>query len=136
MLTRLTRKLRFRAAVIAAAVYALCVVAPPLALALIDDGTIAAHCLTAVDHSEATAHVPGDDAIHQHPDDNAPTAGGGKAHTSHTRSCCGLFGFAAVSDDASHAVVQLILASYLVPTLQAGLFGQSPDRINRPPKAL
>jgi hypothetical protein len=47
------------------------------------------------------------------------------------------FWFAAVSGEASHAVVQPAPASQLVPTLQAGLSGQSPDRINnRPAKAL
>jgi len=132
MLTRLTRKLRLRTAAALALVYALCVVAPPLALAFAD-GAVAAHCLT-TNHHGANAHVHGDGSDHSH--DAVPEKSGGNTHKTNVGSCCGLFCFAAVTGDIGDIAAEPFIGRSILPVLQPELSGQGPDRIKRPPKSL
>ena len=68
MLTSLTRRLRFKAALALAALYAFCVIAPHAALALTE---AAAHCLTEP-HSASHVHQP-QSKVHVHADGVAHT---------------------------------------------------------------
>ncbi len=136
MLTWLTKRLRVRTAVVAAAVYALCVVAPHLAVAF-TDGAVAAHCLTDDHHAAAKAHVHADGSVHKHSGgDGTQENSGDKAAKGEAGSCCGLFCFAAMPADLGDVIAQPIPVAAPLPTLQAGLSGRGPDRINRPPIAL
>jgi hypothetical protein len=82
MLTRLTRRLRLRLAATLAAAYALCVIAPPVALAF-TDGKVAAHCLNENHH--VMAAVPSDGGTHVHtiPAAAQPAAHEHAAHDHH-----------------------------------------------------
>jgi hypothetical protein len=147
MLGWLTKRLRVRAAIALAALYAACVMAPPLALAFAD-GAAAAHCLTD-DHHAAThrhstpdAHQHGgvhrhaDGAVHKHADDAGTSMNGGEDEpTSTTGSCCGLFCFAATTGDLPE-IGQPVHASSVLPALDEHLAGRGPERINRPPITL
>jgi hypothetical protein len=132
MLTRLTRKLRWRAAVMIAVLYALCSVAPALALAFAD-GPTAAHCLTDEHHgvakSAAHTHDHGDGASHSHSDDGASPAEG--AHG----SCCGVFCVTALPSSTHLPLGQPVHGAMLTQVLQDHLAGRGPDRIDRPPIA-
>jgi hypothetical protein len=139
MLTWLTKRLRVRTAVIAAVVYGLCVVAPPLALAF-TDGAVAAHCLTeqhgiAGSHNhDGSIHVHADGTTHRHHDSGAAhehSDGDGKSPAG---NCCGLFCMNAL---AAAAVMLTTPAHFIfaAPTIDDHLVGRGPDRINRPPIA-
>lgn len=133
MLTRLTRKLRWRAAVMIAVLYAVCSIAPSLALAFAD-GPTAAHCLTEDHHGVANpaAHDHGDGVIHSHSNDGASSTdgddGGGAAG-----KCCGIFCVNALPSSTHLAFGQPVHGSGLMPVLQDHLAGRGPDRIDRPP---
>ncbi len=147
MLIWLTKRLRFRAAIASAALYAVCVLAPPVGLAFAN-GAAAAHCLTddhhAAAHKHATgdahphagAHVHGDGTIHKHADDGTPIPGGEDDAANHPGACCGLFCFAAMTGDLPHIVAQPVHFSSVLPALDDHLAGRGPDRINRPPITL
>jgi hypothetical protein len=145
MLIRLTKGWRLRAAIALAAVYAVCVLAPPMALAFAD-GAVAARCLTddhlgaAHVHGQSDQHGPvhahGDGTVHKHAGDAAAATGDDSNQTQHAGSCCGLFCFAAVTGDPDFVVGQPVHASSLLPTLDEYLAGRGPDRINRPPITL
>ncbi len=136
MLTWLTKRLRVRTAAIVAAVYALCVVAPPVALAF-TDGAVAAHCLTGNHHAPAKAHVHADGSVHNHSGgDDTQDKSGDKTAKGQAGSCCGLFCFAAMPADVGDVIAQPIPVAAPLPALQAGLSGRGPDRINRPPITL
>jgi hypothetical protein len=141
MLTRLTKRLRFFVAIALAALYAVCVVAPAVAMALAS-GAAGAHCLTDDHHGVAQTHIQGqaqsnvhvhkDGTAHEHDHDMVP-ATDGDSQSSLTGTCCGLFCFSAVTGDVDAIVDQHIHASRVVPALDGGLDGRGPDRINRPP---
>jgi hypothetical protein len=142
MLTQLTRGSRVRAAIALAALYAVCVVAPALALA---GSTRAAHCLTddqdglAHVHARAQApssmHAHGDGTLHEHADHAAP-AGGADDPPGLAGSCCGLFCISAVTGDAALPVAEPVHASRVLPLPDDRRAGRGPDRINRPPISL
>lgn len=142
MLTCLTKTWRFRAALVLAAIYAACVVAPPIALAFAD-GAVAAHCLTddnrglahmhAQDDVRGIAHAHDDGTLHEHSDDAVPTSHDESEQTKQAASCCGLFCFVAVAHDFDPAVGEPLHFSSVLPVLDEHLDGRGPDRINRPP---
>jgi hypothetical protein len=141
MLTWLTRRRRIRAAIASAAIYAACVVAPPIALAFADSA-VAAHCLTEDNRGLADRHAQGDapgvvhahddGTMHEHSNDAAPGSDEGE-QTKQAASCCGLFCFVAVTGDLNLGVGQPAHASSVLPVLDEHLDGRGPDRINRPP---
>lgn len=114
-----------------ALIYALCVVAPPLALAL-SDGTVAAHCLTE-DHgfsNEHAFHVHDQaDAIdksvaEKHGDAAAPTTHNEKQHDHHSGTCCGLFCHVAAPNNQISFSSERISASLVLPVLCEHLAGR------------
>src|SRR5262249_41587100 len=86
MLTRLPKRARVRVALVVAAVYALCVVFPALAIAF-TDGTVAANCFTDDHHGMSAQHVHGD--AHSH--DKGPMGTSNDHEKRKTEDCCGLF---------------------------------------------
>jgi len=142
----LTKRFRCRAAIALTAAYALCVLAPPMALAFAD-GAVAAHCL--IDHHDSVAHVHAqrgvhehglvhtheDGKVHKHSNDSVPAKGDGSKQPNHAGSCCGLFCFAAMTSDGHVVIGQPVHASTLFLVLDEHLVGRDPDRINRPPIA-
>jgi hypothetical protein len=143
MLSMPAKAFRAKAAIVLAALYALCILAPSLALALSNNPTIA-HCLTEdhvgihdhggkVDvHADGTEHLHhGDAAAHRHHDDGAaPKHRGddGKA-----ANCCGLFSLVAVAGEPILLLGPSSAASKLLPLAPEALSGRDPERINRPP---
>ena len=128
---------------ILAALYALCVVAPGLTIA-VASGAAAAHCLTD-DHQglahvhaqgpvQGKPHVHADGAAHEHADDAAPAKDGDDPQIP-AGACCGLFCFSAVTVDPA-MVERPVHASRVFAAPDDGLDGRGPDRINRPPISL
>jgi hypothetical protein len=138
---RSTRSWRVRVASLLVALYALCVMAPALALAMGDVAN--AHCLNAVtasvahSHGDGTSHSHAGHAAHDHADHGTPahhdTGGSGKGHIG---SCCGLFCLAGLPTEPAVAVEQTDHASTEILPREDHLIGRAPDRINRPPITL
>lgn len=137
MLARLTRTVRWRAAVIVAVLYGLCAVAPAAALAL--SGT-AAHCLTdqgpahvhhahgkqaatSHTHADGTVHLHHDSTPHKHADEGGQPGG----------SCCGLFCITALPAPADVTLAAPVATTVIAPARADALTAQAPGRINRPP---
>jgi hypothetical protein len=148
MLSVPTRSFRIKAAIVLAAVYALCVLAPSAAFAFSGNPLIA-HCLIE-DHATATVHdhaasghdhggnihMHADGTAHQHHDDGqAPKShsGGGKADIA---TCCGLFSVVAIAGEPDLVLGSSGHASILLPPPREVLSGRGPERINRPPISL
>ena len=131
MAWQLAKKLRRRAALLLAVLYALCVVTTPLALAF-TDGTVAAHCLTA-DHHGTTASYP----------HNATHFYGGGSGAPHKTSdhdkvksdCCGLFCVTAGAIASVPTLPEPEHATTISVVLLAAPGGHPTDRIDRPPRA-
>jgi hypothetical protein len=142
MLIWLTKRCRFGAAIALATIYAVCVVAPSVALAFAD-GAVAAHCLPDDNHGLAPVHALGDGrgivhthddgTVHEHANQTASAQDGEGEQTKPVGSCCGLFCFAAVTSDLDVAIGQPVHMSCVLPVLDEHLDGRGPDRINRPP---
>src|ERR1700730_7500155 len=135
MLSWLITRLRSYGAITVVALYALCVIIPPVASAF-PSGSAPSHCPTEDHHGVLRDGIPiptlGDRAIKKHPD-TSMTGGDGKL-TCHAGACCGLFCCAAITGDSGAAVVQLVHASLLFGALDERLAGREPKRIGRPPK--
>src|SRR5215469_10896018 len=131
-MSALTKTLRVKAAIVLAALYALCILAPAVAFAFSDNPAVA-HCLTeghvgVHDHGTnhehgGTLHVHADGSGHQHHDD-------GKAAIA---TCCGLFSIVAIPGEPVPSFGLDSLASVVLPVLGEALSGRGPERINRPP---
>jgi hypothetical protein len=145
MLSWLTKRLRPRAALVLAAVYALCVVAPPVALAF-TDGSAAAHCLfedsngaphvhTRAVSAQVAPHVHTASVTHRHVDVSGPVETGDDNQAA-VVGCCGLFSAPAVSGDQNVLVIDQGSALPTFPALDDDLTGRGPDRLHRPPIAL
>ena len=141
----LTKRLRLRAALMMAAVYALCVVAPPVALAF-TDGAVAAHCLfedldgSPHVHSQsaqkrADAHTHASGTAHDRIDATAPIKSGGETQ-GNVVACCGLFCVPAIFGNQPALLADHVSNSPIFPAIEDRLAGRGPDRLNRPPKAL
>jgi len=122
-----------------AAAYALCVVAPALALAFIH-GPTALHCLTdqhgiVVLQEHATMHVHADGTTHRHLDGATHKPHQNPEHEgkSHPGDCCGLFCMTALASKASFTLGTPTHFRFERPLPDEHVAGRGPDRINRPP---
>ena len=140
---RLLTRMRRRVGRLLALAYLVCVIAPPMALALAE-GAVAAHCLTDDHHVAVVAHVHADSTVHHHvkkPDHPAQHAPQPASHHKQADSegkaapgnCCGLFCMNATATDVGVPIGVPSRASILMPTLEAALGGLAPSRIDRPP---
>src|SRR5262245_23191406 len=142
MLSVWTRSFRVKAAIVLAALYAACVLAPAAAFAFSNNP--AAHCLTeghvgVHDHASmhdhnGKVHVHADRTAHKHHDDGAatpPSSDDGKA----IATCCSLFSAVAIAGEPAPTFGFDNLASVVLPVLGDALIGRGPERINRPPIA-
>jgi hypothetical protein len=137
MLAGVSKRFRLKAAAVLAALYALCVLAPPAALALTH---VAAHCLTephgaAHVHPQsvkAAKHVHADGTEHEHHGAGAPDQHPEHDGISHG-NCCGLFCVSALADAGAAALAAPATAGPVEPGALSQLAGHEPDRINRPP---
>jgi hypothetical protein len=153
MLSVPTKGFRVKAAIVLAALYALCILAPSAAFAFSGNPLIA-HCLiedhiTAAGHDHGASghehgsnkvHLHADGTTHQHHDDGQvprqtpkSSSGGGKADVA---TCCGLFSVVAIAGEPDLILGSSGHASILVPPLREALSGRGPERINRPPISL
>jgi hypothetical protein len=154
MLSALTRSFRARAAIVIAALYALCSIAPAAAFAFSNNPAVS-HCLieghvgmhnsagmhdpgAAHDHGAAhehggAVHVHADGSAHQHHDDGAPPQHSGDDDKARVATCCGLFSVVAIADESIPSLGLYSLASAVLPVVGEALSGRGPERINRPP---
>ena len=141
-MSTLTKTLRVKAAMVLAALYALCVLAPAAAFVLSNNPAIA-HCLTeghisVHDHGAkhehgGKLHVHADGTAHQHHDDGTapqPSRNDGKAAIA---TCCSLFSVVAIPGEPVPSFEFDNLASVVLPVVGEALSGRGPERINRPP---
>lgn len=105
MFVRFSKRMRLRSAVLAAMAYLLCVLTPAAAFTL-GDGSLAAHCLTDVDHSLTGSHPKGAAQAHFHDEGSIYAHASGSAHAKvpdhkslpkeSGAQCCGLICFSAL----------------------------------------
>ena len=131
MLTSLPKRARIRVAFVVAAVYALCVVSPALAIAF-TDGTAAAHCFTDDHHGMSAQHVH-DDA-HSH--EKGVVNKSNEHEKQKSEDCCGLF---CITAGVVPLGVELAEPNHGNPSTV--VFDDAPggrpgDRIDRPPRSL
>ena len=141
-MSALTKTLRVKAAIVLAALYALCILAPSVAFAFSDNPAIA-HCLTeghvgVHDHGAkhehgGKLHVHADGTAHQHHDDGAVPQPSGKDSKAAIATCCGLFSVVAIPGEPVPSFGFDSPASVVLPALGEALSGRGPERINRPP---
>src|SRR5580704_16775969 len=128
MLSWLTTRVRSYGAITLVALYALCVIMPPLA------SSISSHCPTDDHHGMLRdgihVHTLGDGAIDKHAD-TSMNGGDGKLNC-HAGACCGLFCCAAITGDSGATAVQPVHVSLLFGALDECLDGRGPQRIGRP----
>ena len=143
MLSVWTRTFRVKAAIVLAALYAACVLAPAAAFAFSNNPTVA-HCLTeghvgVHDHASmhdhnGKVHVHADGTAHKHHDDSAATPPSGDDRKA-IATCCTLFSAAAIAGEPAPTLGFDNLAYVILPVLGDALIGRGPERINRPPIA-
>jgi hypothetical protein len=139
MLSWLSTRFRFKAALALAALYAFCVLAPHAAFALAD-ADAAAHCLNeqrghAHQPKAAEKHVHADGTTHEHPKSSAAhddANGDGKGTST---NCCGLFCLTALANAMPPLISAPLLSTVVEASADRGLPSRAPDRINRPPIA-
>lgn len=136
MLIFLTRSMRLKAAVFLAFTYAFAVLAPHTTMAIAGAGTLA-HCLKQ-DGSHHN-HVSSDSGVHVHDagathsqGNDGPSSGADESKGPST-ACCGLFASSAVVTDLRVSLPLPVAASQMLPFPVAGVDGQGPGRIIRPP---
>lgn len=146
MLAALTRTFRVKAAIVLAAVYALCALAPSAAFAF-SGNPMVAHCLVedhvgvhSYDgkvgvHAGDKAHVHADGTAHQHHHDGAAPQPSGNDDRARVATCCGLFSVVAIAGEPGLSLGLYSPASPVIPALGETLSGRGPERINRPPIA-
>lgn len=136
MFSLLTKKFRTNAALAVAVLYALCALAPSVALAFPD--SMAAHCLSeelaaASPHEHgATAHVHADGIKHHHPGVGAHKKSSDESK-GHGADCCGLFSVVAIPAATMLIFGSVHLVPVTFPALDEFVYGRDPERINRPP---
>ena len=135
MLSWLITRLRSYGAITLVALYALCVIMPPVASAF-PSGSAPSHCPTDDHHGVLRdgihVHTLGDGAINKHAD-NSMNGDDGTLKC-HAGACCGLFCCAVITGDSGAAVVQPVHSSLLFVALDERFAGREPKRIGRPPK--
>jgi hypothetical protein len=137
MLSVLTKTFRAKAAIVVAALYTLCILAPSAAFAFSANPGVA-HCLTeghlgVHDHS-GKVHVHADGTTHQHDDDGAASPSGDN-EKSRVATCCSLFSVVAISGEPGLSLGLYSPSSIVSAILADALSGRGPERINRPPIA-
>ena len=134
MSTIFPKAFRVKAAIVLAAVYALCIVAPSAAFAFSANPSVA-HCLTEGHvgvHDHGNVHVHADGTAHQHEHDGtAPPSGDDEK--SRVASCCSLFSVVAIPGEPGLSPGLYGPGSIVLPILADALSGRGPERINRPP---
>src|SRR6266545_4893693 len=135
VLTR--RGVRMRAVIALIAAYALCVMAPHVALAL-SDGAMAVHCLNipddmAVAHDHAAMGHDHDGAMHSHHDHGSAPKHHDHSGKTQPGDCCGVFCMSALANAGSIDVGHERIGSpeFLTPVIK--LAGDDPDLPYRPP---
>jgi hypothetical protein len=138
MLSWLITRVRSYGAFTLVALYAICVIMPP-----VPSGRDApSHCPTDHHHGvseprlQGGIHVHGSihvGAIDKHAD-NSKEGGDGKLKCN-AGACCGLFCCAAITGDSGATAVQPVHASLLFGAFDERLDGRGPQRIGRPPKS-
>ncbi len=137
MLSVLTKTFRVKAAIVLAALYMLCILAPSAAFAFSTNPGVA-HCLTeghvGVHDHGGKVHVHADGTAHHHDNDGAapPSSDNEKSPLA---TCCSLFSVVAISGEPGLNLGLYSSASIVLPALADSLNGCGPDRINRPPIA-
>lgn len=134
MLSVLNRKMRLKAAVFLAALFALTVLAPHMTLALTSSGDFV-HCLTpeksAHDHSAISDHRHADGSAHSHAGKEAlPDS---EESQGSAAGCCGLFSVTALTSEPRVMLPASPVGSRILPFPSNGVDGQGPGRIIRPP---
>jgi hypothetical protein len=133
MLSVVNRRMRLKAAVVLAVLYALTVLAPHAALAFSGPGGYV-HCLTqeksAHDHSAMSDHKHADGSVHSHAGNAVPDSGDSEGPAA---SCCGLFSALALTSEPRIVLAAPPVASRILPFPSNGVDGQGPGRIIRPP---
>jgi hypothetical protein len=131
--------MRWRAAVVLAALYALCVLLPTTALAVTQ---VAAHCFTGSNGANhvhravekaPSQHSHTDAAQHDHGDDGASHPHENTSDKAASGNCCGLFCVSAIAHDSAISPAVVFAAAKDAPALADALVGHEPDRITRPP---
>ena len=137
MLSVLTKTSRAKVAIVAAALYTLCILAPAAAFAFSASPGVA-HCLTeghvGVHDHGGKVHVHADGIAHQHGHDGAVPPSGDN-EKSRVVACCSLFSVVAISGEPGLSLGLYSPASIVPPILTDALSGRGPERINRPPIA-
>ena len=135
MLSLLTKTSRAKVAIVAAALYTLCILAPSAAFAFSTNPSVA-HCLTeghvGVHDHGGKVHVHADGIAHQHGHDGAVPPSGDN-EKSRVATCCSLFSVVAISGEPGVGLGPYSPASIVSPILVDALSGRGPDRIDRPP---
>src|SRR5574340_818952 len=126
MLASLTKRWRLRAAIVLAAAYAMCLLAPTAVFAF-SSVPGPAHCLTDDNHGLAL--------VHDHQNGSTHHDDGGRADD-HASQCCGLFCLSAISPDVAFAAEPQGVLAALLALPPAALTGLASDRIDRPPRSL
>jgi hypothetical protein len=155
MLSLPTKSFRVKAGAALAALYAFCMLLPPVAFALAD-GSMALPCLVddlAALSTQVRAAVPVPSAEHHHGGASDADAGAETHHHAHADGVpgaeapedshsgksrageCGLFPMAALAGVLRPAPAPSRLTSIVIPLLADALIGRGPDRIIRPPIA-
>jgi hypothetical protein len=125
MLTALRSGLRFRLAIVFAALAALCFAAPPAVLAF-GHGAHTVYCLA---HADMVEHAAASEAgLKTHGDHSAPAG-------AHHMTCCGLFCLSAISADGGEVISGIGAGSAPLPAPESHHLGQGPERPDRPPIA-
>ena len=136
MLSIFAKTFRVKAAIVLAAVYTLCILAPAAAFAFSANPSVA-HCLTEGHvglHDHGNVHVHADGTAHHHDHDGAAPPSGDD-EKSRVASCCSLFSVVALADEPGLSLALYSPASIVLPVLADVLSGRGPERINRPPIA-
>lgn len=143
MLSWLIPRLHFGGAIALVALFAVCAVMPPVALAF-PHGNTSSHCLTRDHHGvtdvrfqdgigiHVSFHTPGDSAIDELAG-NSKEDGDGKLKC-HVGACCGFSCFAAINSDSAATLAWPVHASPLFKRVDESLDGCGSERISRPPK--
>ena len=122
MLIPLTTGLRFRLAIILAAVASLCFVAPQAVLAF-GHGEAMIDCLThadMADHAGINVHE-----MKPHGDHSCPSG--------HQPGCCGLFCMSAIANEGVQIATPVVTGDLHCLAIETILFRRAPNRPDRPP---
>jgi hypothetical protein len=153
MLTRLTRTTRLKAARMLIALYAFCVVFPVAGFAFSNTAAVP-HCLTGAVQAEPVVHRHGEGQGHAHhgdahqghdhgsvavADDSGLNDHGGMTHSggkSTVPACCGVMCVSALPASLFELAPRTMHQLSVIAFSDAGIPGEAPDRLYRPPIVL